>query len=102
MRYEVIAAISLIVSRVTEKDTWQGTRSKLLWGGDGDAGITMTTKNMKTVIGWMRTKNKMVWRIIPMWTARTKVDEESGCGESHRARTEVACEHETIGCEHSH
>ena len=50
MRDRIIAPIALGVSRVTEKDTREGTRSKFMRRGGGNTRITKTTENTKTII----------------------------------------------------
>jgi hypothetical protein len=81
MGHGIIAAIALGVSRVTEKDTRNGTGGEFVRGGGSDTGVTTTTKDPKIIIRGRGTKKKVVWRVVPTSTTRTEVDEEGGGGE---------------------
>ena len=45
-----ITSIALGVSRITEEDTWKGTRSKFMRSGGDNTRVTETTKYTKTVV----------------------------------------------------
>jgi hypothetical protein len=45
MGHGIIAAIALGVSRVTKKDTRDGTGSEFVRGGGSNTGVTMTTED---------------------------------------------------------
>ena len=84
MRHAVIAAITLSVGRVTKKDTWNGARSEFMRGGGGGVRVAMATENMEAIVGRGSAITKMVWRIVPMWSTWSEVDEEGGGGEGIR------------------
>jgi hypothetical protein len=80
MRHRIIAPIAFSVSRVTEEDARDGAWSEFMrCGGDG-AGLATTSENPKAVVGWWRTIEEMVGRIVPSGTAWAKVNEEGGGG----------------------
>ena len=52
----------------------------------GDAGITVTPKNMKVVIGGRAIKEEIMWGKVPTSMTGTNVDEERGGGEGVRPK----------------
>ena len=81
MGHGVVAAIAFGVSRVTKEDTQDGTGSEFVRGGGGNTGVTTTTEDPKTVVGWRRTKQEVMWRIVLASTTRTEVDKKCGGGQ---------------------
>ena len=84
MRHGVIAAITLSVGRITEKDTWNGARCEFMRCGGGGVWVATATKNTEAIIGRRSAIKKMMWRIVPTWSTWSEVDEEGGGGEGIR------------------
>ena len=82
MGHGVVTTIALCVSRVTEEDTWDGTRGEFVRCGGGDARITTTTEYPKTVVGGRGTVKEVMRRIVPASMTRTEVDEEGEIGRA--------------------
>ena len=53
----------------------------------GEARIAETTKDAKAIIRWGRTKEEMVWGIVPAWATQADVSAEGGGGASVRPKS---------------
>jgi hypothetical protein len=54
--------------------------SEFVRGSGSDAGVTTTTEDPKIIVRGRGTKKEVVWRVVPVSTTQTEVDEEGGGG----------------------
>ena len=73
-RKEIEAPISLVLERETEKDAWGGSGGEFVWCSGGGARVTQASEDAKTIIGWRRTEEKLVWGEVPARTTRSNVN----------------------------
>jgi hypothetical protein len=86
MRDQIIAAISLGVSRIADEHTRKGARGELMRSSGGCTGVAAATKDAEVVIGRWCAEEKVVWCILPVGATRPNVNEKSGGGEGIRPK----------------
>jgi hypothetical protein len=74
MSDKIIAPVTFGVRRIAKKDAGNGTWCEFMWHGGGDARITETPKDAKTIVGRWSAEEKMMRSVVPPGMTRTDVN----------------------------